>query len=647
MKNIIKIFTAVFLGTWMLSCSPDEHELESVDVSEAELVEGIAFKIEHDANNPNIVYLTSLMDERYTPQWDHPQGRSQERTVTLKIPFAGTYEVKYGVQTRGGMVYGEPVTFTVDEFYAGFVDHELWTLLTGGVDNSKTWIHDNGEYGLATGEMDYADPATTVEWNNFTPNWAPGKGHTGDATMWNSTMTFSLQGGANVDIHNASAGGADESGTFLLDVDSHTITLTDANILHPQSWDFKTTNWAKNLKILTLTENQLRVAVFRELVSGEGEWWLIWNYVSKEYADNYVPVDQPDPEPPYEGDANVDLTTDVSTTKKWEVDLRYPYNWFNLAGAGLNEVQTYGDDPAGFAFTTWAPPYDETVFSSISMTLTKVGASNGTYKIETGAGDYEGSYTIDENNNVNFGQPITFFSGVGGWLNFGSTAENSLRVIISDQDAFGNVTGIWLGQRATDKDEYLALHFKPVAAGPADPAAAWKNALAGKTFKPDVNWFIDWVGFPPDFAGGWTSATTFGSDYTSNGWVWDANVRAVAESASLTFRLEGSDLKVDLVQTKNGSAYSATGDVVIDPVTEILNISIPLVDYAGTAAAWLNTSNPKHISGSANDWHFASHGGSSLANIDTNGLWLGIISQSTAAGDGNDEVLLFHYVKAP
>jgi hypothetical protein len=41
------------------------------------------------------------------------------------------------------------------------------------------------------------------------------------------------------------------------------------------------------------------------------------------------------------------------------------------------------------------------------------------------------------------------------------------------------------------------------------------------------------VGGAPGFSGGWTSPSTFGDDYTSNGWVWDANVRAVAESATL------------------------------------------------------------------------------------------------------------------
>ncbi len=44
--------------------------------------------------------------------------------------------------TRGGLVYGEPVSFEIDDFYAGFVSDALWTMLSGGVDNEKTWYLD-------------------------------------------------------------------------------------------------------------------------------------------------------------------------------------------------------------------------------------------------------------------------------------------------------------------------------------------------------------------------------------------------------------------------------------------------------------------------------------------------------------------------
>jgi len=91
MNKIFKYFSILTIVAVLFSaCSPEEFALGKKDVAPSDLVEGIAFKIEHDATNPNIVYLKSLMGPEYTPLWNHPQGRSQEQTVTLKIPFAGT-----------------------------------------------------------------------------------------------------------------------------------------------------------------------------------------------------------------------------------------------------------------------------------------------------------------------------------------------------------------------------------------------------------------------------------------------------------------------------------------------------------------------------------------------------------------------------
>ncbi|WP_262248836.1 hypothetical protein [Parapedobacter soli] len=128
--------------------------------------------------------------------------------------------------------------------------------------------------------------------------------------------------------------------------------------------------------------------------------------------------------------------------------------------------------------------------------------------------------------------------------------------------------------------------------------------------------------------------------------MWDANVRAVAESATLRFFVTGDQLQVELKQTKAGQPYSATGDVSIDTEGNILNIGIPLVDYSGTAAEWVGSTNDKSVTGSTNDWYFVSHGGSNLGNIDAQGFWLGRVSQAKTQGDNNDEVLVFHYVLA-
>ncbi|SFC02612.1 hypothetical protein SAMN05421747_103149 [Parapedobacter composti] len=646
MKKLIKRSAGLLLlAMAVFGCSPEDFDLGAVDVKPEDLVPGLAFTIEHDSENPNIVYLTSLMDKRYTPLWEHPQGRSQDARVTLRIPFEGIYEVRFGVQTRGGAVYGEPVTFTIDEFYAGFVEHELWTLLTGGIGQSKTWIHDNGQYGLASGELDYADPSTTVEWNNFTPNWSPGRGHTGDPNIWESSMTFSLKDGAFYNVTNKTADGAvEQSGTFMLDMDNHTLTITGADLMHTQGWHNKTTNWSRGLKLLTLTENQLRVAVLREEISGESEWWLIWNFVAKEYADNYVPEERPDPVPPIDGNGQDVIST--TRTKTWVLSPETPYDWADLEGNLLNNFS----GPEAYLSSEWAA-YNLDMINATKLTFSALSATTGRFVFTSYDGEpVEGEYTVDQNNDIDFGQPLNAVISESdfGWIStmrLGTSAENKLRIVKTKADAFGNVTDMWLGQRSAEKEEYMVFHFViGSGGGSTDPLQGWKSALAGKTFKPDVNWFVDWVGFPPGFEGGWTSASTFGNDFTSNSWVWDANVRAVAESASLRFFMAGDQMKVELIQTKAGQPHSAVGSVNIDTENNILNIDIPLVDYAGTVAGWLGTTNDKSITGSTNDWYFVPHGGSNLSNIATNGFWLGRVANSTAAGDDNDEILIFHYV---
>jgi hypothetical protein len=681
MKNIIKIFASVFLGAWaVLSCSPEEFELQNADVSATELVEGIAYKIEYDPNNPNIVYLTSLMDGRYTPLWDHPQGRSQERTVKLQIPFAGNYEVKFGVQTRGGAVYGEPTTFTVDQMYAGFISDPMWTMIAGGAGKEKTWYLDLDANGVSRkflgpmyffsnwytwnglhtpGGDNYVD-AATWDWTQailpteerspaaksgtpvpgvaawyWTADWKGNQWMTPSADF--GTMTFNLIDGANVIVDQEDYGLGLNEGSFLLDTENKMIKFTDARPLHDANHDADAVDWY-NVRILYLSEDAMQLGI---VPNGDASSMTVYNFISKDYKDNWVPGEVVEPEPPYEGNPNNDLTTSVATKKKWALSPNTPYNWTGLGGNFLNGW-TKSED---YAATGWAP-YDATLISNVSLTLDKTGETAGTYEFTDGSGNpLSGTYSVDAENNIVFDQPISF--AISGWVNLATGAENKLRLITAERDAFGNISALWLGQRSAEKDEYMVFCFIPQSSGPADPAAAWKNALAGKTFTPDVNWFVDWVNLDEGFTGGWTSATTFGNDFTSNSWVWDANVRAVAESATLSFRLEGNNLKVDLEQMKNGVPFRVTGDVEIDVENELLNFSIPLIDYAGTSASWLNTANPKSITGSTNDWYFVAHGGSTLANINANGMWLGVLSNSIAAGDTKDEVLIFHYVLKP
>ncbi|NPE46813.1 hypothetical protein [Sphingobacterium prati] len=299
MKKIITY--AIYLFSLMAlfgACSPEKYELGEIDVSPAQLEKGKSFTIEHDANNPNIVYLTSLMDPKYTPLWDHPQGRSQDRKVTLKMPFPGEYSVRFGVETRGGIVYGEPVTFKIDQMYADFISDETWTLLTGGAGEEKTWYLDLDADGVSRyfkgplyfyGTGDWwgtinktGEPLNSDSWS-WEPDW---KGNSwlmpaGDY----GSMTFDLKGGANVNVNHAMLGKT-QKGVFNIDTEKKTMRLTGASPLHGKPQDGIVVDWG-DVRIMSLTENTMQLAVLRDpVLSNDGAAMLTFNFISKAYKES-------------------------------------------------------------------------------------------------------------------------------------------------------------------------------------------------------------------------------------------------------------------------------------------------------------------------------------------------------------------------
>ncbi|WP_461644114.1 hypothetical protein [Labilibaculum euxinus] len=650
MKKLYNLLTFLILSAVVYtSCTPDKYDLEKIDIKSEDLVEGIAYTITHDTENPNIVYLTSLMESNYQSLWSHPQGRSQTQKDTLKIAFPGTYKVLFGVNTRGGVVFAaDSAEFVIDEFYSGFVDHILWTNLTGGVGHEKTWRLDYGSYGLAAGPLTYCEPQTT--WDE----WQAGTAKVGWAPAWvgnewiieeadkDSRMTFSLIDGAEITTHKVTEG-VDEIGTFSLDVDNHTITTTDATILRSNNFIANATNWNQNLAILELTENQLMVGVRR--TNDEGDYLYVWNFVSDEYAENYVPEDLPDPEPTLPDGWQEDISRVVTYDIKWVLSPETPFNWANLDGSLKNTAwvssDTY-DDWTGFNSSVPA------IYSDFSL---KMNSQTNTVEYTAPDGMVEnGTYTLDEKGIYTFTDIKPEFI-ISGEVTLKTSDDNTWRITSIEKDPSGNVTGMWVGVRDDVKPEYKVYKLVPqMDVEEVDPLVAWKSALAGKTFVPDVNWFVDWVGDSPDFAGGWTSASTFGDDLTTNSWVWDANVKAIAESASISFSMNGDVMEIDLAQKLTNehnagddttpdwvtddvnSDFTNSGTVVIDTETSILTIDIPLVSYAGSSARWLSS-----VGNTGGEWFFVSHGDSSLSNIDEKGLWLGYTSKA-------GETTILHYV---
>lgn len=484
MNKIFKFFiTSLMVAIIFASCSPDKYEMSDPDVKSEDLVEGIAFKIEYDKTNPNIVYLTNLMGSRYTPLWKHPQGRSQEQKVTLKMPFAGTYEVTFGVQTQGGLVYGETVTFEIEKFYPEFVNNELWTMISGGVGKSKTWYLD-----LDANEVSrhFAGPlyffTGTYSWDNLhTPsgdnyldadpwNWkdaiTPLAGDDGNS-LWYwladypgnkwmcaaadfGEMTFDLIGGANIHVDQQNYGLGSHNGTYMLDVDKHTISFSDANPLYVSERTDEISA-ATQFRILYLSEDFMQIMI---VPSG-----TCLNYISKDYRDSWTPpVQTEDPVPPIDGTANDVLTTTKS--KAWTLSEIAPYDWTDLNGKLINNFSTQ----SSYISTGWAA-YKKDMIAATKFTFTASNEAGGKFIFSSyGNADVEGTYTLDSKNDIDFGQTL---SAVISETNFGwistakleTTSENKLRLLKTKTDVFGTITDMWLAQRLTTKDQYMVYHF--------------------------------------------------------------------------------------------------------------------------------------------------------------------------------------------
>jgi len=446
MKNKFKILYA-FLGLTLLftACTPKDYELGSlVDKS------ALKFTITADTKDPNAIILKSLTPG-LTPQWVTPFGRSTRVQDTVKIAFAGTYKFVYGVESAGGLVQADTVTLNIVNNNFSYVNDPLWTNLTGGVGNQKTWRLDYGSYGLNAGPLTYCDPKTTwAEWQAGTASigWAPAwKDNTWiiSADDQASRMTFSLKGGAFMTTHKV-VEGVDESGTFMLNTANHTISTTNATILRSKDFIANATNWNNNLVILSLTANQLMVGVHR--TNSEGDYLYVWNFVSDDYANSYIPPVVKYAEPIKSGFTKADL---VGTWK------------YNLIGQNWISWEVQGSGAGGSLGNSWLTRADmiATLVSWGGSASTITNADANTYVFnKDGSCSLNGiinTYTVTDGT-ITFGTPLT---GAEWSLIYISLTGNSVNVlnVTTMGTAPYTSSGIWIGQRNGTKNEDMAVQL--------------------------------------------------------------------------------------------------------------------------------------------------------------------------------------------
>ncbi len=456
--NYIYIFIAS-LAICLTACAPDKYELGDMDLTSGDLVEGIAYSITHDSANPNIIHLNSLLDSKYLALWEHPQGRSQGSEVTLKMPFEGTYSVTFGVETRGGIVYGAPTTFTIDDFCADFVSDDMWTYLSGGVGNSKRWVIDLDENGLSRyfagpitfyGTDDSWETVTggTVGTDSSLDSWDWGASW-GDVAGWQfpsyamdyGYMEFDLNGGSNV---TSVMNDLDKTmtGTYMLDTDNHTITFTDCELLHDSKNDGQVETWTGTMKLLSLTENYMQIGVLRI----SDPCILSFNYISEDYRDSWVPAGSGEQiVPELASDWRDYVEPKTSKVMTYGLSEDEPFDWCDLYGNPLGIGGTAGD------------------LEDFSFVL---NSGTGEYTLTTPDLDtYTGSFTLSNDGVYTFSEALpTFALSSDGSVVFKTNDDNTLRILSYEtSDYTGSLTDLWLGSEIRDDQgnlvQYLGYHF--------------------------------------------------------------------------------------------------------------------------------------------------------------------------------------------
>lgn len=473
MTKAFKYLSCLLIGGAMaagaVSCTDEKYEMPSPNITPDQLVEGVAYTVEHDAQNPNIIHLTSLMPAEYQVAWVTPQGRKTGATASLSIPFDGTYEVQMGVDTRGGYVWSEPYTFTIDEFCADFVEHYLWKRISGGVGCSKTWQLDlgvladgswkatffGGPHWFFTNTYNWdclhaANESETVN-NNFLDNedWEASMAITPNSDWsWFADyasndwlveggaqnfgyITFDLINGANVTITDAD-GNVLSKGTYMLDTDAHTVQLSDTYPL--EATDTRTHE--RFLQLLYLSDDAMLLMAPTEGVT--------LNYVTKEYFETYTPPVATTitlPEGWYDA-----FNTQIKYCS-WTLDEMAPFDWYDLGGEALNGFKTPGEYPAAFT------PVSSTI-ESFKMNLCNPAIGKYT------AGDAAGEVTINENGTMNLS------AGIGDMLLGGSTVKlegQEFSFISFEYDNNGLVESFVLGLPQYDVNgtlyQYLGYKF--------------------------------------------------------------------------------------------------------------------------------------------------------------------------------------------
>lgn len=501
----IKILGGTCAALLALSaCTQETFNYEAPNVSPADLVEGKAFSVSVNPET-NEVTLSSLMGDQYLASWVTPQGMAKGSTYSFSLPFSGSYEVSFGVMTRGGMVYSDPYSFTLTNNNFSLLSDDIWTNLAGGVDedgngNPKTWVPVNMNYGIGrcSAPVMYLSPDDVMNNGsgnsdlkfgsaNWTPNWDPGFQDwligAGDPYL-DSEMTLYLdaQKGSVAEIKRVTADGTQEyTTTFNLNVSDPQrplISMNGGEILHAAWGDGVCSNYSTDIKIIECTPYLLQFATMRD--NSEGPWWIVWNFVAKEVKEDpsILPSDAPDlievasPKLPVyedlattlftiEGDASYYAT---ETTFLMNEDKPYDVMYWNGANGGSWDwINGYG--------SSWAPAYDAA--DEFELVLTRKSDGSYSASLDSAEGAQSSAFTIGENT-ITFAEPMLFMTAgkqviEGAELTVLKCSPADEEVVLGIPDGYDDSGNV---------NRYLCLNLtiKPIGSAPEGPKTLAVNS---------------------------------------------------------------------------------------------------------------------------------------------------------------------------
>lgn len=473
MKNIkllLSLTAMIFALFFATSCDKDDDD----DDIQARPELGVNFNYTVEANV--VTFTTTLTGNVWWTQGntDYP-AVDQQAQVAFAEP--GVFTFTASTLSGGETLTSEPFDVEVLEGDPTMFDTPYWINLTNGYQQQKAWVLDvegklhsgplsfmGMDWDFVIGDCDGDDcwhwdaPVDFAFQDNpaNTPMEHPGEEGYG-------TMYFNLIDGKNFIADKTKE--PSEEGTFDMIWDTRTITITGASILRsykpfaePDDVDGVVngiegiSDW-NNYRIFALTDSVLRVAVIRDNdVHGEGEAYLIYNFVEKELYNSIIVEPTVYVEPILTDFAIEDL---VGTWKYAEV----AQDWI-----GWPEEGTEG----GQRLNPW------NTVEEMAATLEGWGAENALETFQAAADNeyifnadgtcvldgIDNTYTL-QNGVLTFGTELTSeFSLV--WIGLGGTDVSVLDVRFDSEGDPYTPAGIWIGQKNGDQYESSSVQLVKV-----------------------------------------------------------------------------------------------------------------------------------------------------------------------------------------